>query len=304
MASHSLGLSLHEAARRMGVLFVEENEPKDRFVDANGLRFHYLEWGDPSNPTVLMLHGVSQQAHSWDFISLPLSPDYHVIALDQRGHGDSDWAVDGDYSLDAMIGDLGAIVPALGLDGGKFHLMGHSMGGRNSFVWASRHPGALKSLTIVDTGPETVSRGRQRIQRFQKLPDNLDTLDEFADRIQEYTGRTREQVLGALKYSIRQDADGKWTWKYDRVIRERGRQDGPWSPEQLWECWRLIDCPTLVTRGDRSDVFADETLQRMGREIADCTTMTIANAGHLVQGDNPPDFLAAARAHLDRAEGR
>ena len=313
MASHSLGLSLHEAARRMGVLFVEENEPQDRFLDANGLRFHYLEWGDPSNPTVLMLHGVSQQAHSWDFISLPLSHDYHVIALDQRGHGDSDWAADGDYTLDSMVADLDSIVPALGLDGGSldrlgagpgFHLMGHSMGGRNSFVWASRHPGALKSLTIVDTGPETVSRGRQRIQRFQKLPDNLDTLDEFADRIQEYTGRTREQVLGALKYSIRQGADGKWTWKYDRVIRERGRQDGPWSPEQLWECWRGIDCPTLVTRGDRSDVFADDTLQRMGREIADCTTVTIANAGHLVQGDNPPDFLAAARAHLDRAEGR
>ena len=227
MASHSLGLSLHEAARRMGVPFVDENEPADRFVDANGLRFHYLEWGDSSNPTVLMLHGVSQQAHSWDFISLPLSPDYHVIALDQRGHGDSEWASDGDYTLDAMVGDLDAIVPALGLDGGKFHLMGHSMGGRNSFVWASRHPGSLRSLTIVDTGPETATRGRQRIQRFQQLPDNLDTLDEFADRIQEYTGRTREQVLGALKYSIRQGADGKWTWKYDRVIRERGPSGRP-----------------------------------------------------------------------------
>ena len=309
MASHSLGLSLHEAARRMGVPFIHENEPVDRFVEANGLRFHCLEWGDPAKPTVLMLHGVSQQAHSWDFISLPLSADYHVLALDQRGHGDSDWAEDSDYSLDAMVGDMDAIVPALGLDGGPstgsgFHLMGHSMGGRNSFVWASRHPGALRSLTIVDTGPETVSRGRQRIQRFQKLPDNLDTLDEFADRIQEYTGRTREQVLGALKYSIRQGSDGKWTWKYDRVIRERGRQDGPWSPEQLWDCWRRIDCPTLVTRGDRSDVFADDILQRMGQEIADCTTVTVSNAGHLVQGDNPPEFLAAAQAHLDRAEGR
>ena len=85
MASHSLGLSLHDAARRMGVPFVDENEPVDRFVDANGLRFHYLEWGNPANPTVLMLHGVSQQAHSWDFISLPLSPDYHVISPGPTG---------------------------------------------------------------------------------------------------------------------------------------------------------------------------------------------------------------------------
>ncbi len=304
MASHSLGLSLHEAARRMGVPFVEENEPADRFVDANGLRFHYLEWGNPVNPPVLMLHGASQQGHSWDFISLPLSAEYHVLALDQRGHGDSDWAPGADYTLDAMVADLDALIPTLGLDGGKFHLMGHSMGGRNSFVWASRHPGALRSLTIVDTGPETVARGRQRIQHFRELPDNLDTLDEFADRIQEYTGRTREQVLGALKYSIRQGADGKWTWKYDRVMRQRGRQDNQWSPEQLWDCWRRIDCPTLVTRGDRSDIFSGDTMQRMGREIPDCRTVTIANAGHLVQGDNPPDFLAAAQEHLARAEGQ
>ena len=299
MASHSLGLTLHQAARQMGVPFTQENEPADRFVDANGLRFHYLEWGDPANPSVLMLHGASQQGHSWDFISLPLSPDYHVLALDQRGHGDSDWAPDGDYSLDAMQGDLDAVIPVLGLDG--FHLMGHSMGGRNSFVWASRHPGTLRSLTIVDTGPESVRRGRQRIQRFRELPDNLDTLEEFADRIQEYTGRTREQVLGALKYSIRQGADGKWTWKYDRLMRQPGREDNNWTPEQLWECYRRIDCPTLVTRGDRSDIFAAETMERMGREIADCSTITIANAGHLVQGDNPVDFLAAARPHLARS---
>ena len=303
MASHSLGLSLHEAARRVGVPFSQENEPVDRFVDANGLRFHYLEWGDPACPTVLMLHGASQQGHSWDFISLPLSPDYHVLALDQRGHGDSDWAPDGDYSLDAMQGDLDAVIPALGLDGGGFHLMGHSMGGRNSFVWASRHPRALRSLTVVDTGPESVRRGRQRIQQFRELPDNLDTLEEFADRIQEYTGRSREQVLGALKYSIRQGANGKWTWKYDRVMRQPGREDNHWTPERLWECWRRIDCPTLVTRGDRSDIFAAETMERMGREMAGCVTVTIANAGHLVQGDNPPDFLAAARAHLERAQG-
>ena len=89
MASHSLGLSLHEAARKMGVPFSEENNPLDRTIKANGLNFHYLEWGDSSKPTVVMLHGVSQQAHSWDFISLALSPEYHVIAVDQRGHGDT-----------------------------------------------------------------------------------------------------------------------------------------------------------------------------------------------------------------------
>ena len=299
MAAHSLGLSLHEAARQMGVPFQEENESVDRWVRANGMNFHLLEWGDPGKPGVLMLHGASQQAHSWDFISLGLSSEYHVLVLDQRGHGDSDWAPDGDYSIEAAQRDLDGIVDALGL--ADFNLMGHSMGGRNSFVWASRHPGMLRSLTIVDTGPETVRRGSDRIRRFRELPDNLDTFEEFADRVREYTGRSREQVLGALKYSIRQGADGKWTWKYDKVMRQSGRTESYWTPEQLWDCVKRIDCPTLVTRGDRSDIFAAETMDRMCEDIADCTCVTIANAGHLVQGDNPVDFLAAARAHLARA---
>ena len=299
MASHSLGLSLHEAARQMGVPFTDENEPQGRNLRANGLNFHYLEWGNPAHPTVVMLHGASQQSHSWDFISLPLSADYHVLAFDQRGHGDTDWAPDADYSMDAMQQDLDGIVDSLGLTG--FNLIGHSMGGRNSFVWASRHPGVLRSLLIVDTGPETVRQGRERIQRFRELPDNLDTLDEFAERVQEYTGRTREQVLGALKYSIRQGADGKWTWKYDRVMRQAGRRDDHWTPERLWQCFKRIDCPTLVTRGERSDIFTAETMERMCQVLDHCTGVTIAGAGHLVQGDNPNGFLAATRQHLAAA---
>ena len=298
MASHSLGLSLHEAARRMGVQFTVENEPVDRFIEVNGLKLHYLEWGQPDLPTIVMLHGISQQAHSWDFISLPLSVDYRVISVDQRGHGDSDWAPDGDYSTDAYVGDVDGFVAAMGLR--DFHLMGHSMGGRNSLAWASGQPGILKSLTIVDTGPETQRRGQNRIQQFRELPDELDTLDEFADRVMEYTGRTREQTMGALKYSIRQRPDGKWTWKYDKAMRVQGFRAPAWTSEQLWTGWRRIDCPALVVRGARSDIFADETMVRMAQEHPDCATVTVENAGHLVQGDNPPDFLAAVRGLLAR----
>lgn len=303
MASHSLGLSLHEAARSMGVPFTEENEPEDRTVRANGMNFHYLEWGDSANPTLVMLHGVSQQAHSWDFVSLALSPAYHVIALDQRGHGDTDWAADGVYSLDSMQADIDGVIDALGLDG--FNLMGHSMGGRNGFIWASRHPGTLRSLTIVDTGPETQRRGQDRIREFRELPNNLDSFQEFADRVKEYTGRTEEQVLGALKYSIRQMADGKWAWKWDPATRNRTRSgtDPKWTTERLWECVESVDCPSLVVRGSRSDIFSEETLAKMGEVMSDCTTETIKDAGHLVQGDNPVDFIAAAQGLLSRTNG-
>ena len=303
MASHSMGLSLHEAAKRMGVPFTEENKPVDRTVQANGMNFHYLEWGDSSKPTVVMLHGVSQQAHSWDFVSLALSPDYHILAVDQRGHGDTDWASDGTYTLDAMQADIDGVVDTLGLTG--FNLMGHSMGGRNSFIWASRHPETLRSLTIVDTGPETQRRGQERIRDFRELPNNLDSFQEFADRVKEYTGRTEEQVLGALKYSIRQMPDGKWSWKWDPATRNRTRSgdDPKWSTEKLWECVEAVDCPSLVLRGSRSDIFAEETLAKMGRVMHDCTTETIKDAGHLVQGDNPVDFITAARGILSRTNG-
>jgi pimeloyl-ACP methyl ester carboxylesterase len=294
MASHSLGLTLHQAARQKGVTFTQENEPVDRNVPVNGMNFHYLEWGQPDSPLIVMLHGGSQQAHSWDFVSLPLSEDFHIIAMDQRGHGDSDWAPEGDYTIEAHQQDIDGFVAALGLSG--FHLVGHSMGGRNSYVWASRNSDKLRSLVIVDTGPVAQSRGRNRIQNFRELPDELDSFEEFADRVQEYTGRTREQTLGALKYSIRERADGKWTWKYDRLLRTPGRQGPAWSEEQLWQAVGNITCPTLVVRGGNSDIFADRTMREMQQIIPNCEIVTVPDAGHLVAGDNPVDFLTAVRS--------
>ena len=292
------GMTLHQAARQLGVSFTQEIEGSDRSILVNGLNFHYLKWGDAARPTVLMLHGALQQAHSWDFVSLALSDDYHILALDQRGHGDSDWAPEGDYSIEAYQGDIDGFVEATGLD--SFVLIGHSMGGRNAYIWASRHPKALKGLVIVDTGPKIQRRGQERIRRFRELPDELDSFEEFAQRVQEYTGRSREQTLGALKYSIRQRSDGKWTWKYDKLMRVSGRGDPAWTSEQLWECVGRIDCPTLVVRGSRSDLFLEETMNRMQQAIPDCVTVTIPRAGHLVQGDNPADFVVAVRDLLGR----
>ena len=144
------------------------------------------------------------------------------------------------------------------------------------------------------------SRGRNRIQNFRELPDELDTFEEFATRVQEYTGRSREQTLGALKYSIRQRADGKWTWKYDKLLRTPGREERQWSSEQLWNAVAKITCPTLVVRGGNSDIFAHETMVKMEEVIPDCSIVTVPHAGHLVAGDNPADFLAAVREHYAR----
>lgn len=292
------GLSLFQAARAMGVSFSREVGPQDKEVTASGFKFHYLDWGTESKEPILFLHGALQQGHSWDFVALPLCEDYHVLALDARGHGDSQWATDGDYSLEAHQRDLDGFVEALELN--HFILVGHSMGGRNAYVYTSRHPEKVKALAIVDTGPQIRPRGESRIRQFRELPDELDSYLEFADRVREYTGRSREQVLGALKYSIRQRPDGKWTWKYDKLLRTPGFRPGGWPPEKLWECVASIRCPTLIIRGSESDIFDTETMEKMLQVIPGSTSDVVPRAGHLVAGDNPAGFLKAFRTLLER----
>ena len=298
MSLQEAGLSLYDAARAMGVPFAVERKPEDRQVRANGLLFHYLDWGNHDADTILFLHGALQQGHSWDFVSLSLCSDYHVLALDARGHGDTEWAPDGDYSLEAHQGDLDGLVDALGLD--RFILVGHSMGGRNAYVFASRRPEALKALAVVDTGPEMGRAGESRIRTFRELPDELDSYEEFADRVQSYTGRSREQVLGALQYSIRQRSDGKWTWKYDKLLRSPGFRPGGWDSTRLWECVSRVRCPTLLIRGGDSDFFLPDAMDRMLQLIPGSTAAVVPGAGHLVAGDNPAAFVTALRTLLDR----
>ncbi|HZA21768.1 MAG TPA: alpha/beta hydrolase, partial [Dehalococcoidia bacterium] len=136
-------------------------QPKDKTVSVTGLKLHYLDWGTQGKPVMVLLHGLRGHAHSWDDVSAALYQDYHVLALDQRGRGDSDWAKDGDYSTRAYVSDLTGFCDALKLD--SFILVGHSMGGRNSMSFAGRHSEKLEKLIIVDVGPTLGQAGSQRI---------------------------------------------------------------------------------------------------------------------------------------------
>ena len=291
------GLSLYQAARALGVHFLHETNPVDKEVQANGLRFHYLDWGSEKNPTILLLHGALQQGHSWDFVALSLSDEYHIIALDARGHGETQWAPGGDYTVEAHQRDMEGVVKTLDLD--PFILVGHSMGGRNAFVFASQHPELVRALAIVDTGPEVNLVGTTRIQNFRELPDMLDSHEEFVTRIQEYTGRSRSQVLGALKYSIKELPAGRWTWKYDRLLRQHGYKPQTWPSEKLWEYLGQIECPTIIIRGGDSDIFTPQVMDRMLETIPGSIGAVVPGARHLVPGDNPAGFLEALRRLLD-----
>ena len=298
-ASQERSPSLHAAARQLGVPFSREAGPVDRYAHANGLRLHYLDWGETGARPLLMLHGMAQTAHSWDFAALALCDRFRVIALDQRGHGDSDWAPDGDYSLHAHQGDVEAFVQALGLRG--VVLVGLSMGGRNACAFAADHPDEVAALVVVDWAPEHQRSGAAAIRRFVQAQD-VGSFDEFAERVRTHNPRrTEAQIRASLAHNLKQLPDGKWTWKYDAALRSPAA-GAPGRPEltgQLWGYVEGVECPALLVRGAASEVLSHETAVEMVARLPDGRLAEIEDAGHTVPGDNPAGFHRAVETFLD-----
>ena len=218
------GASLYKAARAAGVGFAREAYPiRQELSELGGMGLHYLDWGRPGSAShVLMLHGMAQSAHTWDFSALALSDRYRVLALDQRGHGDSAWAPDGDYSLDAHLGDIASFVEAMDLRG--LVMVGLSMGGRNAFSFAALHPELVRALVIVDIAPRSGRSGASAIRTFIERVDELDTFEEFVERVKGYNPRrSREQIRGSLAHNLKRLPSGRWTWKYDKALRSPSR---------------------------------------------------------------------------------
>ena len=156
--------ALHEAAAGLGVPFGGLFEPVQKELKTAELTLRYLEWGSPDSPTVLLLHGFARTAHSWDFVALSLADRYHVVSLDARGHGDSDWASDAAYSVADHRRDVNAVARHLGPS--ALTIVGLSMGGGTAYSYAAEEPGVVRALVIVDTGPGGEQAGRRRISDF------------------------------------------------------------------------------------------------------------------------------------------
>ena len=294
--------SLYAAAQNAGLDVVKEDISwQDEFVDVAGLKIHYLDWGSPGKRPLLLLHGGMQSAHTWDLIAIAMKRDFHVVAMDLRGHGDSDWAAEGDYAHAAHMGDIMGLVQHLGWE--TLSLIGLSMGGLAAMHLAAEHSNKLDALVIVDVGPELNTRGVGRIANFVSGPRELDSIDDFVQRALEYNPRRRpEQLRYSLTHNLRQLPNGKWTWKYDPRFGLRSTQAGKQTPpidfSELWDKLRQIECPTLVVRGGESDVLPEKTAQRMQETIPECRLVTVPKAGHTVPQDNSAGFLAEVRPFL------
>ena len=294
-------LSLHEAAATVGITIADPRLPISRYADI-GISLHYLDWGSEDRPWLLCLHGAAQNAHMWDFTALALCTRYRVIAVDQRGHGDSAWAPNAEYDRASYVGDVANFVDHLGME--KLVLVGLSMGGSNSVAYAATHPDRVKALVVVDVGPEPARAGGRAVNNFVTQKDVLDTYEEFVQRVIEYSPfRPEWQIRSSLRHSLMQRPDGRWTWKYDPVLRDPARraqrQNAREDRASRWELWERIACPTLIVRGQQSDVLSSEVAERMLERNANSRLVEVANAGHRVPGDNPVAFEEAVLAFLD-----
>jgi esterase len=272
--------------------------PESHEVQVGRMRLHYLDWGTKGKPPIVLLHGGALNAHTWDLCCLALRDDYRCLALDQRGHGDSDWADDQDYSIGAQLEDTKGFVDKLGLD--KFILVGMSLGAINALAFAVAHPERLSHLVIIDAGPEMRRPGSSRIRDFVNEVQETVTVEAIIEKALKFNPRRDPAILRrSLMHALRQQADGTWRWKYDtRRFKSMGQESHRAARAALAEGLQRIHCPTLVVRGGESDVFHDEDAERLVARLPNGRWVKVPNAGHTVQGDNPKDLVAELRRFL------
>lgn len=268
---------------------------RDGWVVANGLRFHYLEWGAADRPPMVLLHGLRGHAHSWDDVSAALAGEYRVIALDQRGRGESDWAPDGRYTTEAYVADLSGVADTLALT--PFVLVGHSMGGRNAIMFAAERPERVAALVIVDVGPEIAPAGMTRIRdEIVAAPEEFESFDAALAHARAANPRVAEPVLARrLRHQTKVLPTGKTVWRYDPVIRDQWRAGTRPPAPDFWALCGKIRCPALIVRATETDVLSGPAAERMRTVIPRARLVEVPRAGHMVFEENPVDFIAALR---------
>src|SRR5205809_4145912 len=283
---------------RAGFSFPDVVLPSEKTVLVGHLRFRYIDWGNEELRPLLFLHGGALTAHTWDLCCLALRDEFHCIALDQRGHGDTDWAHDADYSIGAQLADTKGFVDKLGLD--KFILVGMSLGAINSLAFAVAHPERLSNLVIIDAGPEMRRPGSSRIRDFVTQVQETVTVEAIIEKALEFNPRRDPKILRrSLMHNLRQQPDGTWKWKYDtQRFKALDHEKHRAERAKLADGLARIACPALVVRGGESDVFHEEDGTRLAQRLPRGKFVTVPKAGHTVQGDNPKDLVAELRRFL------
>ena len=273
---------------------------RDELIELDGLRFHYRDWSSskPNSPALILLHGYTGHARSWDKFADEMSSAYRVFALDQRGHGETQWAPSDRYGTEDMVADLDKFVTALDLD--DFALLGLSMGGLVSIAYAGTRPSGLHKLVIVDIAPEIAKSGLRGIRSNVARSDLFDSVEEAYDRARlDNPIPPENHHYDRVRHSLMRTQSGQWTYRYDRALRDPEVNRIRMSPEQGWQAAAKINVPTLLIRGENSNILDGDVAKRFEKTVPECGVVEIAGSGHSVPLDKPEEFAVVASQFLE-----
>ena len=289
----------HRLAARLAEIEIPEFvAPAHLHRVVGGLRLHCLDWGTQGRPPLLFLHGGGQTARTWDLACLALRKEFHCLALDQRGHGDSEWSYALDYTPESHVRDFVGLLDALRIE--RAVVVGMSMGCINGMQFAASHPDRVASLIAVDAGPWVRTEGVGPIRKFIEDADGAESLDAVIEHALRFNPRRDRRLLAvSLRHNLRVLPDGRLHWKTDRRLPVDLQTMTKWL-ENLQARVGEIGCPTLILRGAESEVFFDEDAARFADALSRGRWARIEGAGHSIQGDAPAALVREIRSFLAR----
>lgn len=284
--------------------------PRTRRLDLGGSYRNLLEWGDPANPVVVLQHGMRDHAYSWSWVAETLAERFHVIAPDLRGHGDSDWSPDRNYTLPAFVIDLAQIVDTLKLP--RFGLIGHSLGGQIALRYAASFPDRVSNMLLIEAVELPLIRQEQqspvpypqrirgwieddvmeRLRQGRIYHDHASAARRMAEANPEIDSET---IAFLAEKGLVEVAPSGLRWKYDNACRHRPPEDQ--RGHDLDEILDAIACPTLLAYGEESWI-APPAQERLDR-IRSHKVVRFANASHWLQHQRRTEFCEMTSAFLD-----
>jgi pimeloyl-ACP methyl ester carboxylesterase len=274
-----------------------QSRPSSHRYKSQRLNLHYVDWGNPSAPTLLLVHGGKDHCRSWDWVAEQLSKDWHVIAPDLRGHGDSDWTPDGNYTQFSFVYDIAQLVHQLQLD--TLTIVAHSMGGMICSRYAGLYPQKVKSLVLIEGlgySPKMLAEQNAK-PRHERLVNWIEqkrdasgrhikryqTLDEAYQRMKTANSfLTEEQARHLTIHGSSQNEDGSYSWKFDNYLNISTGIDIP--DAELRALWERITCPTLLLYGKDSWASSPAKDGRL-KHFNNATFKEYENAGHWLHHD-------------------
>jgi esterase len=255
----------------------------DKFISANGLRLHYIDYGNDGAPWVVCVHGLTGNAHNFDALAPHLALKYHVISVDVRGRGESNWGPPTEYLNQNYVTDLAKMLEGLGV--ARASLIGTSMGGIISMMYAGGWPERVERLVINDIGPEIDPAGAARIASYvgeapERFKDIGEVVKYYKENYRPMAKLADSVVADQVKWSVKPGTNGALAWKMDPNIRRPLRGGTAQQRFDLWVPYARIACPTLIVRGADSDVLDRGTASRMCKVLKRAKVVEVPGVGH------------------------